>query len=192
MGLVRPCRYPLGRAGNRLTAVGRGIAGRVNLLDTAKDQVRSLAGRVFDGRSSDGRSAATRQTVTVTRPVDEVDAFWRDPQRLSAAFGDLGEVRFTEPDRYRWRLRVGDEEVDWDSRLTPGNPSLRFVDDTGHRIEVGRRPAPGGRGTEVTLSADLPLPDLLAGAAVFTVLYRMRALLQTGEVPTIALNPRGH
>jgi len=34
-----------------------------------------------------------------------------------------------------------------------------------------------------------PLPGLLTGAIAFKLLYRMRALLQTGELPTLEHNP---
>jgi hypothetical protein len=41
----------------------------------------------------------------------------------------------------------------------------------------------------VTLRVEAPAPRLLSGAAAFKVLYRLRALMQTGEVPTIKSNP---
>ncbi|WP_280506943.1 hypothetical protein [Nocardia farcinica] len=49
--------------------------------------------------------------------------------------------------------------------------------------------APADLGTEVTLRVTAPVPGLLTGAVAFKVLYRARALLQTGELPTLAHNP---
>ncbi|CAA9384346.1 MAG: hypothetical protein AVDCRST_MAG35-35, partial [uncultured Quadrisphaera sp.] len=54
---------------------------------------------------------------------------------------------------------------------------------TGHEVALSLAPAPQDLGTEATLRLDLPVPGLAAGALAFTLLYRLRALLQTGEVP---------
>lgn len=159
----------------------------MTLVETAKDEVRALAGKVVGS----GRRRAVRQTITTQVSVAEVQTLWRDPQRMSEVLGDLGDVARAGPDSYRWVLNGGQRTV-WESRLVEGDGGLRFGDDRGHHLAVECRAAPNGLGTEVSLTAALPGPDLLAGAAAFTVLYRMRAQLQTGEVPTVAGAPRGH
>lgn len=170
-----------------MTAAGPGIAGRMNVLETAKDHVLGLAGKLVDSTPR----TAPRQTVTVACSAADAEDLFRDPDRLSVILGDVGEVRGTGGEHYRWTLRAGDTEVQFDSRLVAEDGGLVFTDDAGHQIAVRHRPAPNGLGTEITLDADLPAPGLLVGAAAFTVLYRARALLQTGEVPTIARNPSG-
>lgn len=44
-------------------------------------------------------------------------------------------------------------------------------------------------GTEVTLTLQLPAPNVVLRGAAFKVLYRARALLQTGELPTLTPTP---
>ena len=166
---------------------GPGIAASVNLIDTVKEHLRGVAERIV-GEESAG---VIGQTVTVARPVSDVEQFWRDPKLLSAVLGGVGEVMFAEPDTYHWHLSVGDHELQWSSRLVAGGGGLQYRDDDAHQIVIGYRPAPHQLGTEVTLTAELPAPGLLAGATAFTVLYRMRALLQTGEIPTLTGNPSG-
>lgn len=133
------------------------------------------------------RTAA--QTVTIACPVERIEQFWRDPDQLSAVLGDIAEVELSGPDRYRWRSLTGPTVV-WESELIPEPEGLRFVGTgDGNQVVVAYRPAPGQLGTEVTLHVNASAPSLLSGAVAFKVLYRLRALMQTGEVPTIRSNP---
>ncbi|GAA5107969.1 hypothetical protein [Nocardia iowensis] len=165
----------------------------MNYLDKAKEQLTDLVGKVIDSGSSGGGT----QTVTISCPRDQVEQFWRDPEKLSAVLGDIAEVRSTGPTGYQWILHRGDaESITWDTTLVAEEGSLRFVRATGNgsstegaEIQLTFRDAPHDLGTEVTLRVQSPIPDLLTGAAAFKVLYRARALLQTGEVPTLAHNP---
>lgn len=168
-------------------------------LDFAKDQVvgsvkgsvKAVVKKVVDAQPP----RATAQTVTVACPVERIAQFWRDPQQLSEVLGDVAEVEVSGPYRYRWRL-LGGSAVAWDSRLVPeDNPGhnpehngVRFIGG-GNELAISYRPAPHDLGTEVTLRATTPAPGLLSGAAAFKVLYRLRALMQTGEAPTIRSNP---
>ncbi|MFF3228364.1 hypothetical protein ACFYV7_36600 [Nocardia suismassiliense] len=165
----------------------------MSYIDKAKEQLTDLVGKVIDSSSSSGGT----QTVTISRPRAEVEQFWRDPDKLSRVLGDLAEVRATGPTSYEWILHRPDEEsVTWDTRLETEDNGLRFVRATGNgdpseaaEIRVTFRDAPRDLGTEVTLRVKSPIPDLLTGAATFKALYRARALMQTGELPTLAHNP---
>ncbi|GAB2682285.1 SRPBCC family protein [Nocardia goodfellowii] len=164
----------------------------MSYIDKAKEQLTDLVGKVIDSGSGGGA-----QTVTISRPRAEVEQFWRDPEKLSQVLGELAEVRSTEPMRYEWVLHRADEEpITWDTTLETEPDGLRFVRAAGNgdpaepaEIRVTFRDAPRELGTEVTLRVKSPVPDLLTGAATFKALYRARALLQTGEVPTLAHNP---
>lgn len=159
----------------------------MSVIGAAKDQIVGLVGRIVDG--THGGSAA--QTVTVACTTVAAEDFWRDSRRVSAALGELGYVTFTEPNVYVWRFYAGDVPLKWRSRLVADDARLRFVSDTETEILIGLRQAPNHLGTEMTLRASLPVPGLLAGAAAFRLLYRVRALIQTGEAPTLARNPDG-
>lgn len=154
-------------------------------LDIAKNQMRGVVSKVADNQPR----RATAQTVTIRCPVERIEQFWRDPDQLSVVLGDIAEVDAAGQDRYRWQLSNG-ADVSWESRLVPEPDGVRFVgtgDD--NQLSVSYRPAPRDLGTEVTLRVKTPAPGLLSGAAAYKVLYRLRALMQTDEVPTIRTNP---
>lgn len=130
---------------------------------------------------------AKAQTVTIACPVSRIDEFWRDPEQLSVVLGDIAEVDAHGRDRYRWRLSA-EPHTTWESTLVPEAGGVRFVGN-GNQIVARYRPAPHELGTEVTLCLRAPAPALLSGAAAYKILYRLRALMQTGEVPTIRSNP---
>jgi uncharacterized membrane protein len=165
-------------------------------LDKAKDQITEVATKVLRRGSN---SAGGAQTLTISRGREEIGQFWRDPEKLSQVLGDIATVRSTEDDIFEWTLSAGASDGrTWRTRLLDGADRLRFVavddgstdeSDDGAEIVVTLREAPNDLGTEVTLEANTPVPDFLTGTALFTILYRSRALLQTGEVPTLAHNP---
>ncbi|MCZ8382689.1 hypothetical protein O6P37_27840 [Mycobacterium sp. CPCC 205372] len=159
----------------------------MSALDTAKKQAAEVAGKLADQLPQ--RTAT--QSVTIAVPLERVEQFWRNPDELSVVLGDVGEVEATGPDRYRWRLQAGPVKTTWESRLQKDIAGVRFVgtEDDRNEFVVTYREAPRGLGTEVTVHAKSPAPGLLTGALAFKVLYRVRALLQTGEVPTIRTNP---
>ncbi|OBJ53111.1 hypothetical protein [Mycobacterium sp. 1423905.2] len=157
----------------------------MSYLDAAKGQVLNVVNKVVELQPQ--RAAA--QTVTIACPVERVAETWHDPARLSVVLGDIAEVEATGEDRYRWRT-LGEPNVTWESRLVSFPDGVEFVgtsDD--NELTVKYRPAPRDLGTEVTLHVKTPAPGMLTGAAAFKLLYRLRALLQTGEVPTIKSNP---
>lgn len=164
----------------------------MSIIDTAKERVTHLAANVVNKVAEHAPAdATTGQSVTVRCTVVEAEELWRDARRMSMVLGDLGDVEVTGPDRYRWTFKVGPATTTWESQVHTENGGLRFVG-TGtdaNEIIVTFRPAPKHLGTEMTLRTKTPAPDLLSGAVAFKVVYRCRALLQTGEVPTIKSNP---
>jgi uncharacterized membrane protein len=156
-------------------------------LDAVKDRVlgsvKGAVTKVVDAAPP----RATAQTVTIACPVERIAQFWRDPLQLSVVLGDIAEVEASGDDRYRWRLLEG-PDASWESRLVAEKDGVRFVGD-GSELAITYRAAPRDLGAEVTLRATTPVPGLLAGAAAYKVLYRLRALMQTGEVPTLRSNP---
>jgi len=157
--------------------------------------VRGVAQRV--GEATGRRSGATQQTLTVGRPADEVAALWRDPAAMAQVLGEVGTVDVVG-DRWTWHLaRPGaDEPVEWRTTLSDGGSprTLRWADaedgsDSASSVEVVLRDAPQDLGTEQVVRLDLPVPGLAAGAMALGLGYRARALLVTGEVPTITPQP---
>jgi uncharacterized membrane protein len=157
----------------------------MDLVDTALRHATDVAAKAL-GRS---KPATTTQSVTIGRPRGAVRAFFRDPERLARVFGDIADVT-ADGDNLRWTFRSG-EAITWECRVEADDDHVRYVSaDGGERgIVLELRDAPRDRGTEVLLRETSPVPSLLAGALAFTALYRARALLQTGEVPTLEPNP---
>ncbi|MGV9823576.1 hypothetical protein [Nocardia xishanensis] len=166
----------------------------MHYIDKAKEQLTDLVGKVAGSMPQGGGS----QTVTIGRPRAEVEQFWRDPDKLSEVLHGVAEVRSPAPSRYDWILRPGaDDSVEWNTTLVPEEDGLRFTGAAGEdsatrgrpQIRLTFRDASHGLGTEVTIRARTPIPDLLSGAVAFTALHRARALLQTGEMPNLEHNP---
>ncbi|WP_280507757.1 hypothetical protein [Nocardia flavorosea] len=157
-------------------------------LDKAKHELLTLAGKAVTSVTPGSRS----QTLTFRCPRAAAVQFWRDPENLSRVFSGIAEVHSTGEDRYEWAVAgTGDEPVTWASVLLAEDDDLRFVDASDSdlvQMDIGFADAPHELGTEVRISAQAPLPEPLTNAALFTVLYRARALLQTGEVPTLEQN----
>ncbi|WP_040790782.1 hypothetical protein [Nocardia paucivorans] len=158
-------------------------------MDKAKEHLTTLIGKAAGG----GANGPSRQTVTIERPRPEVERFWREPENLARALDGIAEIHPTESGRLEWTFAPDSEHpITWESTSVVEENGLRFVDadepDTAE-IAIDFADAPHDRGTEVTIRAATPAPNLITGAAAFTALYRARALLQTGEAPTLAHNP---
>ena len=159
-------------------------------VGNAGQAVSGLVRRAADRPVDAGRP----QTVTVAAPRAQVMQFWRDPDNLTRLFGDRVRVETAEANRLRWHWDTGGDPMTWDTRVDVTEEGLAFVgeddaDAPGPRLVLAVADAPRGRGTEMTLRADTPAPDLVTGALTFTALYRARALMQTGEMPTLHGSP---
>ncbi|WP_181697171.1 hypothetical protein [Nocardia sp. GTS18] len=141
-------------------------------------------------------AGASVHAVTIARPRADVEQFWLDPANLSSALDGIAHVESTAPDRLTWSFVENTAAAaQWVSRTVRAPGEIRFV---GGRDPAGRSQirltfadAPGDLGTEVTIRVTSPLPKQLTGHAAFTALYRARAILQTGEAPTLTHNPSG-
>lgn len=163
------------------------------------------------GRGETGAPAdapEVERTITVGRPADELYPYWREADRLARVVEPFADVVSTGDDRQRWAVRMPTgRTMAWNARIVEDRPGefLRWesLEDASMPNEgsVRFRPAPGDRGTEVTLRLrfDPPggalgdaaaerlgfAPDALAG----TALRRFKSLAETGEVPTLERNP---
>ncbi|KWX26087.1 hypothetical protein AFM11_02255 [Mycolicibacterium wolinskyi] len=164
----------------------------MNVVDTAKQQAKQLAHKVVEKVGEKVTADSRVQAITIARPRAEVLDLFQDPERLSRIFGDIADVTDAGADRLRWTF-AGDDGPVWDCVVSrEGDNRLRYVDVNPERaagLTLDFSDAPGDRGTEVVARVTAPGPGALTGVLTFKALYRARALLQTGEVPTIARNP---
>ena len=180
-----------------MTVFGKSLNRALNLVGEVTDSVIRAGTTVFEKVVARAASGGRPVTLTVGRPRSEVEQVWRDAATLSRILGTVADVAVTAPNQYRWTVHVpGGNDVQWDSKLIDITEGLRFVG-TGNgsggkaatEVSVLFRAAPADLGTEVTLSLQLPAPNVVLRGAAFTVLYRARALLQTGELPTLTPTP---
>jgi uncharacterized membrane protein len=162
----------------------------MNVVDTARSQVKQIVEKVAEKVAHAAATDSRVQAITIGRPRADVIALLCDAERLSQVFGDIAEVQESARDRLRWTF-LGEEGSAWDCVVSVEGDRLRYVDanpDKNVEVVFEFRDAPRDRGTEVISRATAPMPGVLTGLLIYKALYRARALLQTGEVPTITRN----
>jgi len=135
---------------------------------------------------------------------------WRNPEVQRQVMAEFADWLGGDAGSMRWRLHLPmDRELEVESREVGHEPGRRVRHATrstnahpaSMECEFFVQPAPAGRGTEAVLAveyampggvaADMALklfgavPDVLAGR----VLRRFKALMEAGEIPTLARNP---
>lgn len=188
--------------------IARGASGHSRLygrlgIDTASDHERLGAGSTTD-------RPTIKRSVTVGKPADELETFWRDPEQLSRIVGEYADVSSTmgSGGHHRWQVSLpAGRQLEWQTRLVDEQSGERLRWETlggapvSYEATVRFQPAPNDHGTEVTLEIryDPPggalsdgamqrlgiVPESLAG----TVLDRFKSLAETGEIPSLETNP---
>ncbi|GAA6524974.1 SRPBCC family protein [Intrasporangium sp. DVR] len=180
-----------GRRGAALAVAALGVAAVVQRARTRSGQ---------HGRGRPG-PLSLRASVTVNRPPDEVYAYWRSFENLPTFMTHLESVTASEGNRSRWVARAPfGRTVTWDAELTGDEPGQRIswrslpgadIDNSG---TVHFAPAPGDRGTEVSVALHYDVPGGKVGQAVATLLgeepeqqvrddlRRFKQVLETGDV----------
>lgn len=165
--------------------------------------------KIDGGNEGHGASRVQRSLSFGVQPDVLLDA-WCDPDVQAQLFKQVADQLPSDEEAMRWRVQLPlERRVDVQSRR------IEFVEGARarHAANVVERPdvqvttdfsvrrAPADFGTEATLLVEYALPggvlgdaavklfgsapDLLAGG----VLRRLKALLETGEVPTLERNP---
>jgi uncharacterized membrane protein len=149
------------------------------------------------------------KSFTINRSPEEIYRFWRNFENLPRFMKHLESVRVTDG-RSHWVAKAPTgQTVQWDAEITDERENERIawrslpgadVDNAG---SVRFRPAPGGRGTVVTVSMEYSPPGGGAGAALIRLLgdaperqveedlRRFKEVMEAGEIPTIAGQPHG-
>lgn len=149
------------------------------------------------------RAVRVKGAVTITKPRQEVYAFWRKLENLPRFMRHLESVTETDAKRSDWKaVAPAGRSVSWTAEITEEriDETLAWRSTEGSEIpnegRVTFEDAVGGRGTvvRVELSYHPPLGALGAAFAkllgeepkgqIADDLRRLRSLLETGEVPT--------
>jgi uncharacterized membrane protein len=152
----------------------------------------------------------SRYAVTILKPIEEVFSFWRNFQNLSFFMKDLKEVEVLSLVLSRWTMELeSGVKATWEAEITSErkNEMIAWQSLPGSEVvtrgSVWFSPAPQGMGCVVSLVMDYEAPGgkvtelvtKLSGEDGDTLLQvnlrRLKAYLETGEVPTIEGQPSG-
>ncbi|MGY0829345.1 SRPBCC family protein [Azospirillum argentinense] len=152
----------------------------------------------------------TQANVTIAVPAEKLFRHWRNVRHLAALFPHLDAVEILSDTESRWKAHgPGGVPVIWNSRLDKIRENELITwhtlegADLPHRGTVLFRPAPGGRGTEVSLTLAYHPPGGVGGNAVSRLfgaapeqqareaLRRLKRIMEVGELPTIKGQPSG-
>jgi uncharacterized membrane protein len=151
-----------------------------------------------------------KRSITVDRPRDELFRFWRNFENLPRVMSHLDSVTVLDGGRSHWVAKApAGRTVEWDAVIhaETDNELIAWRSTEGSQIpnagSVRFRAAPGGRGTEVTVTLEYSPPLGPVGALLATLfgeepgmqvredLRRFKALMEAGEAPTTEGQPSG-
>ena len=174
-----------------VAAIGSGVAlGAVTARRTTPAEVR------------------TQRTVTIAADPSQVYTFWRRLDDLGRAVEPFAHVTALDERRSRWELRgpLG-AKIGWEAEIVEDRPGERLAwrATTGagiaHDGAVIFAHAPGGRGTEVTVTMRYSAPAARTASTVSALfgrapeqmlregVRRVKNLIEAGEVPTVDGQP---
>jgi len=152
----------------------------------------------------------TRAAITINRPRDEVYSLWRDFTNLPRFMQHLESVQTTDERHSHWKAKApAGSTVEWDAVVTDDVPARRIAWKSEGKTTVPNSgiveftEAPGGQGTEVTVTLEVEMPAGTAGKAAAKLfgedpgqqvrddLRHFKQILETGEVVYSEANPAG-
>jgi uncharacterized membrane protein len=203
-----------GPAGAALAAAGgwllyRGATGRDPLYRALGITTTAThPGPVASVRHKEG--IRVKRSVTINRPREDLYRFWRNFENLPRVMSHLESVTVQDDGRSHWVAKApAGRTVEWDAEVHTETEneliSWRSLEGPGiaNAGSVRFRPAPGGRGTEVTVTLEYTPQLGHVGAAIGSLfgeepgqqvredLRRFKALMETGEAPSTEGQPSG-
>lgn len=158
----------------------------------------------------DNRGTKVVRAVTVSKPADELYAFWRRVENLTRVIRHPVTITAHSDLESHWAVTApGDHRLEWDSLIINDEPGRLIAWRSREGAEIANagsvrfEPAPADEGTEVTvaLEHDAPggrLSEFFAkltgkepGQQVADTLRRFKALMEVGEIPTTEGQPVG-
>jgi uncharacterized membrane protein len=172
-------------------------------MTTAKSALSKLLPGLEGGKK-------TVSSVTVNRAAGELFEFWRNLENLPRFMKHLESVKLLDDKRSHWVANSPTGgKLEWDAEIINQHPNELIAwrscegADVQHAGTVRFEPAPGGRGTEVTVRLECVPTAGVLGRAISKLfgadpalqieedLRRFKAVMETGEVPTTEGQPRG-
>lgn len=185
----------------------RGVTGYCGLYDALNLDSAHEGHGVLRGMH---KGVKVQHTLTINKPVAECFAFWRRLENLPRFMTHLKQVRELDHTRSHWEAKAPmGMSVSWEAEVINERPNelIAWKSVEGSQIDnagsVRFRPATGGRGTEITVELNYEPPAGRLGRAVASLfgeepeiqvredLRGFKALMETGEVPTVEGQPSG-
>ncbi|MDF2457598.1 MAG: cyclase/dehydrase [Nitrospira sp.] len=157
-----------------------------------------------------GQRIEVVKTLTINRPPEELYRFWRNFENLPTIMQHLESVTVQDNKRSHWVVKgPGGKRFEWDAEVVNEKVDQLIAwqscegSDVDHWGAVRFVPAPGGRGTQVTVELEYEPIGGAFGTAVAKLfgegpgqqiaedLRRFKQVMEVGEVPTTEGQPRG-
>ena len=150
------------------------------------------------------------KSITIARPPQEVYSFWHDLNNLARFMTNVESVTDLGAGKSHWVVKgPAGRKVEWDAIIHNEEEGRMIAWRTlegalvQHAGSVWFKDAPGGRGTEVKVEMQYNPPAGMVGAVAARLwgkepgqqieedLLRLKQILEAGEIPTTAGQPRG-
>jgi uncharacterized membrane protein len=196
-----------GRRRGRVVAATAAVAGVTALDALCTSWLRQDAHPVSPAAPG---AIHVKGSITVNRPPADVYRFWRDLGNLPGFMRHLESVEVTGPGRSHWTARgPAGLAVEWDAETVEDIENRRIAWRSLEGAGVANAgsvqfvPAPGDRGTEVSVELSCRPPAGRLGAAIARLLgeapeqqvledlRRLKRLVETGELPSTEGQPSG-
>jgi uncharacterized membrane protein len=158
-------------------------------------------------KDEDGKLWA-RTSVIIQSDAQTLYGMWRDVESAPAWHERIVSVNKTGPKIYHWVMQnePGDKILEWDFEILSDEPGKRITwrslsGEPEGAGEVIFEPAPGGRGTMVTVLEQFRMGQLARAweaitgrdpkQSVIENLRHFKALAETGEIPRTDPQPHG-
>jgi uncharacterized membrane protein len=153
----------------------------------------------------DGKQWA-RTTALVQGSPQELYNLWRATEKAPLWQEQIDEVVITGEKTSRWTMKDSDKTLTWDAEILADEPGKRIAwhsidGDFNEAGEVVFEPAPGDRGTYVTLLMEFKVGKFASAResitgrnpkqGVIENLRHFKALAETGEIPSSQTAPHG-
>jgi uncharacterized membrane protein len=147
-----------------------------------------------------------RTTALIHAESDALYRLWRNVEQAPLWQEQITQVTLTGENTTHWVMRSGDKAIEWDSEILADEPGHRIAwrsvgSDSNNAGEVIFEPAPGNRGTMVTVLQEFRMGTLASAwetmvgrhpkQAVIENLRHFKALAETGEIPRTQEQPHG-
>jgi uncharacterized membrane protein len=162
-------------------------------------------------RTANGRQRCeVIRSFTINRPIGELFAFWRDLSNLPKFMSHLTSVEVLSDKRSRWKAKgPAGLPIEWEAEIVneKADSLIAWQSCEGSSVAnwgvIRFKPAPGGRGTEISVQLEYEPIGGATGVALAKLfgeepsqqieedLRHFKQMMEAGEIPTTAGQPRG-